>query len=200
VSYGHSTFNFNNIRLISILIVLLIGCSRQRQSNEIDVKAAYFKNTFLKKFKVIEFPSEIGEWKKIQSEQLLSTDPKTLDTLIVKTGTVLKCYGRLADTSRFYILIFYAPAVTYIPSVCTFDKKGNRIDGKSFDFGCWDGGPGEYSCDGRLTIDKEMNLRLDHVTTCYDCDTISKKPTQYFDKGEGEIKNDGHIEFEGGRR
>jgi hypothetical protein len=177
-------------------VLLLISCSRHQPTTEQEnPRSDYFKNTFLKKFKIIGLPCEIGEGKRIYTAKLLSTDPGTLDSLFIQSSSLL-CYGLLADTSRFYTLVFYAPAVTYVPILSTFDKLGNKIFDYGIDFGCWDGGPGEYDCEGHLLIDKEMNLNFEHVITCYDCDSTSSKPIQYIDKRKGKIESDGQIELE----
>ena len=106
------------------------------------------------------------------------------------------CYGILTDTSSFYTLIFYAPTVTFIPVISTYDKKGNRISDKGIDFGCWDGGPYDYSCDGHLTVDNKMNLNLEHVTICNDCDSTSTEPVKFIEKRKGKITNNGQVELE----
>ncbi|HCW09042.1 MAG TPA: hypothetical protein DGG95_16925 [Cytophagales bacterium] len=127
------------------------------------------------------------------------TDPKSSDSLFTQSSTLV-CYGMLADTSRFYTLIFYAPAATLIPVITTFDKTGERIYDQGVDFGCWDGGPYSYECDGQIKIDSKMNLNLEHVTTCFDCDSTSSKPVKYFEKRKGKIRNDGMIELEAIKR
>ena len=185
------------MRLIWITTLLLISCSGQRETTkQEDAKLGYFKNTFLKKFKILQLPCDIGEGKGVASKNLPTTDPKTLDSLFTQsTSVTLLCYGMLSDTARFYTLVFYAPAVTYVPVLVTFDKNGSKIHDRSVDFGCWDGGPDNYECDGHLTVDKNLNLNFEHVTTCYGCDSTSTAPKLYIDKGKGKIGKDGQIKL-----
>jgi|LakMenE01Jun11ns_1017448.scaffolds.fasta_scaffold9743097_2 hypothetical protein len=185
--------------LYILTFFLIFGCSGHRdqlgERDQDNLKANYFKNTFLKKFKRLDLPTNIIEGKQIDPKKLTSNDPKSLDSLFTQSGSIL-CYGILTDTSSFYTLIFYAPTVTFIPVISTYDKKGNRISDKGIDFGCWDGGPYDYSCDGHLTVDNKMNLNLEHVTICNDCDSTSTEPVKFIEKRKGKITNNGQVELE----
>jgi len=182
------------MKALCCCILLLLCCSPKNGAIEKEkLKEEYFKTVFIKKFKVLQLPLEICEGKRI-SNNFPITNPDTLDSLFTESGT-LRCYGMLADTTKFYTVIFYAPAVTYVPVLSTFDKKGNRIYDQGIDFGCWDGGPGEYDCNGYLRIDSSLNLDLRHTVTCYDCGSTLSSPKKYFKSGKGKIKQDGRIEL-----
>jgi len=188
------------MRYFWLSILLIFSCRQQTTSDNdlVDLKAKYFKDEFIKKFKVMSIPSVLPEGKQLDLESIPDTNPNSLDSLI--TGRwYLQCYGMFPDTSNFYTLFFYAPAATMIPVIETYDKYGNKISGEGIDMGCWDGGPVDYDCEGSVTIDSDFNIRLSHTTTCYDCDSTSTKPTKYLDSREGKINKTGLIEFAGER-
>lgn len=163
-------------------------------SDQRDTKKEYFRSKFLKKFKVLETPAVLAEGRAIDPKNSVLTDPTTPDSLFTQSSTLI-CYGMLPDTVSFYSLIFYAPASTYVPVVSTFDKNGDRIDSKSIEFGCWDGGPDEYFCEGEVVIDNAMNLSLSHTILCSNCGNLSTNPIKYFNYGNGVFNSSGQIEL-----
>lgn len=187
------------MKIFCIIIPILICWSQVKDpkysEHQNSVKTSYFKNTFLKKFKILDLPCVIGEGKNIDSMKLIKTDPKSMDSLIILSDEMI-CYGLLSDTSRFFALIYYAPAVTYIPVLKTYDKYGNEISSKGIDFGCWDGGPFSYKCDGHIKVNNKMIIDIDHVTTCFDCDSTSKESIIYSETRKGKILENGVIELE----
>jgi hypothetical protein len=97
-------------------------------------------------------------------------------------------------------MIMYAPAAQSIPVLMTFDPEGNRISEASIDFGCWDGGPYDYTCKGGFVINRDMTISLNHetiVTKSYDVrDSTEIFPAKYPYSWKGKILNNGTIELE----
>jgi hypothetical protein len=179
------------------LSLLILACSGEKKSNETTLtKEQYFKQVFLKKFQTLELPSRVPH--KPQGDDFQFVEPQGQDSIVGRWGGL--CYGLLADTAKFYSLIFYFPAATSIPGILTFDKNGNNISGQSFDFGCWDGGPYDSKCDGFLTIERDLSFVVDHTTTCFDCDSTSNNPVKYFKTSKGRILPSSKIEYEDHQR
>lgn len=137
--------------LVPILISFCLSCSHSSSKQE-DKYVNYFRHEFLNKFKTIELPLDISDQVGIgiHSKPFSRVNPESLDSLFVKYPLV--CYGKLADTTDFYTLIFYPTNVQGpFPILSTYDKNGNRIFSQEISFGCWDG-MGEYDCEGILKL------------------------------------------------
>src|SRR5262245_18406659 len=99
-----------------VAVLLLLCCSSKKQSSEdlSQLKAKYFKESFIKKFKKLELPCTV-EHQPSPEYQLIPFDPSFLDTLILGgSGFGLGFYGVLSD-SAFYTILMYAPAAQSIP-------------------------------------------------------------------------------------
>jgi hypothetical protein len=76
--------------LYILTFFLIFGCSGHRdqlgERDQDNLKANYFKNTFLKKFKRLDLPTNIIEGKQIDPKKLTSNDPKSLDSLFTQSG------------------------------------------------------------------------------------------------------------------
>ncbi|MCX6236485.1 MAG: hypothetical protein NTY07_02820 [Bacteroidia bacterium] len=188
------------MKAIYILCLLFLNYSSYNNTKHKDncglLKSKYFETEFLNKFKILQLPCVIGEAKNIDLKSLIKTDPASLDSLITLSEKMF-CYGMLADTSKFITLIFYAQAEKYIPVLITYDKHGNEISNEGIDFGCWDGGPCIYKCDGHIRITKSLTINIEHVTTCFSCnDSVYKKPLRYPESRNGKILKNGSIVIE----
>jgi hypothetical protein len=185
-----------------IALALILFCCYEKKESSKDLsqlKARYFKEAFIKKFKKLELPCSI-EHQPHAEYSLGSFDPTSLDTLILGgSGFGVAFYGMLSNPS-FHTMIMYAPAAQSIPVLMTFDPEGNRISGASIDFGCWSGGPYDYTCSGGFIIHQDMTVSLNHetiVTKSYDDrDSTEIFPAKYSNSWKGKILNNGIIEIE----
>jgi hypothetical protein len=179
-----------------VLVFTLYGCSRPNEpiKSVSSAKSEYFKSTFIKKFKTLQLPCSLPEGIAINSKDFAWSDPESHDSLFFGKYPVLY-YGMLEDTTEFITLIMYTPGLTLIPLIWTFDKSGNSISSENIDFGCWDGGPGDYYCEGAITIDKKLKIALEHTTICTDCDSTSTNILKFVNTRSGQINKTGVIEL-----
>lgn len=186
------------MKFIFIAIISLLFCCTKFESKEYS-RAEYFREVFLKKFQKLDIPCSI-EHQPHPEYKLVSFDPASLDTLILGgSGQGLNYYGVFSHSS-FFTVIMYAPAAHSIPVIMTFDQAGNRISGTSIDFGCWDGGPYDYTCSGGFVINQDLSISLNHetvVTKSYDDrDSTEIFPWKEAHNWKGRILKSGAVEID----
>jgi hypothetical protein len=185
------------LALLSLFLLFYCSSSSKDKLSPDKLRANYFKESFLKKFKKLDLPCLVEHNPKDYS--LTGIDENSPDTLIFG-GRGISCYGLLTDTSNFYTAIFFGAAAHALPIIATFDKTGHTISTTSIDFGCWDGGPYDYTCSGGFVINPDMSISLNHetvVTKSYDArDSTDAFPVKYPYSWKGKILMNGAIEIE----
>jgi hypothetical protein len=184
--------------LIALPAVLFCCASKKEGPNQL--KAKYFKDSFIKKFKKYDPPCSVEHNPTFKGISTIFVDQNSMDTLFFGQAPI-SWYGMVSDSSNFYTLFTYMHgAVTPIPMIETFDKSGKFIDSEQIDFGCWGGGaPYEYTCEGGYVLNKDFTISLYHetiVTDCVVCDSTEIFPRSYAYQWKGRILNNGTIEME----
>jgi hypothetical protein len=188
------------MRLFAVVALFFLFCCSSNPKDKLSqdkLRSKYFRESFLSKFKKLNLPCSVEHNPK---EYILTgIDENSLDTLIFGDAGI-SCYGLLADTTDFYTAIFFAAAAHALPVIVTFDKAGHTISATSIDFGCWDGGPYDYTCSGGFVINPDMTITLNHetvVTKSYDDrDSTEVFPVKYPNSWKGKILMNGTIKIE----
>jgi hypothetical protein len=188
------------------LTCLLIACSptREKASEKDDVatvsfdKRAYFKKSYLEKFKMVNLPLTLRPTGNYPERKSLRTDSNSPDTLFYKGAYSIACYGLLPDTSMFYGVIWLEPADLEYPVITTYDKNGEIIDEREINIG-YCGDDCGYHCTETVTIDKDYKIFSADSVTSNDCDTlghiIETSTKKYVIFKTGQIKQNGKVEM-----
>lgn len=156
-------------------VVLFIACQQQKEipRKPSDRETAF--NTFLKRQRIVDLPLYINT-ESVSEEGTTSTLESNSDTLFFGSDlyTGSRVFGLYRDTSRFYLFIILQAAEDYIPSIITFDKRGNKISSTSLLVSGCGGGCG-YSCSANAKIDSELKFWAGDSVLSFECDSLGKE-------------------------
>ena len=120
----------------------------------------------MNKFKVLNLPFKFRA-QDLQAENLKSID--LVDTLYTKDQLSIY-YGILSDTTNFYSIITLLPGDDFVPTLTTYDKKGNIIDSKTILVNGCGGGPCIDYCSSTSIIEKDFNIYCSDTIIGPTCD------------------------------
>jgi hypothetical protein len=164
----------NTIFSLLFLLILFISCHNDRQIGNSDQNAPI--KEYIKKFSILDLPFFFkGYGNYIDQKKLFKIDVKSVDSLFFKgeNDDELYGYGLLADTSKFYPIIYFAQGEDMYPILVTYSKTGEFISKETLIVnGC---GPdcGLTYCSYTALIKKDLSIYLAD-TTIYKgiCDSI----------------------------
>ena len=191
--------------IISILLLLFVtACDTNTNRTHEKKSRSQLFQAFLKKFKPIDLPYVFRLTDKDNDNVygLESTDPKSTDTLFIKTEYLseLYCVGYLTDTSKFYSLIFKFPADSYYPVLVTYTKDGQIISQENILANGCGADCGLHSWSENAIVNKDFSIFCsDTVKWEYFCDSIgepipkSAETWIYYKKGK--VRGNGKIDI-----
>lgn len=103
------------------------------------------------------------------SEAITTFDAKHgLDTLIFAQDVPCAIIGVIPDTSNYYGFFYLIAADAPIPTLITYDKKGNLINKSMLAVSCWQGC--ESDCRSVIKIDKQLKIEFRYEEFEFDFD------------------------------
>lgn len=204
------TIVFYMVRSLPITLLLayaMAACSPTQdekgkvRESEVSDKAAYFKDVFIRKFKLIDLPLTM---RPLETGERPKTNPESADTLFFRNGvTYVICYGMLPDTSKYYGLIWQGIADFEPPYLTTYTKQGDIIDETELFVGQCGGLDCGWMCTETIKIDEQYKIVSVDTVTTFDCDSVrgNLKKSVFYKSGyvndEGIITITPKIEIHG---
>ena len=161
-----------------LMLFILNSCNRTNtaanhlqvasSNEELETRKREFPK-FLSKFRML--PKKEFELSPTGIDTSLATlDDDSSDTLFINYNNGAPIYGMLADTSKFYALLWYAMVENGALTLTVIDKAGNKLDEKQLFTGLygWDCG---YNWYGRIFVKKDMSIVLRDSIIIFECDS-----------------------------
>jgi hypothetical protein len=155
--------------LFPFFLFILLSCGNEHKpANEVAVvkeeQSALPIREFIKKFRIIQTPFYyLGGYAGINYEkELFELKKNSIDTLFhnVPDDAPVYGYAMLADTSKFYPLIFFHAADELYPVLYTYSKSGQLLSEESLIVrGCGSDCGLKY-CSSSARIDKNLSIYL----------------------------------------
>ena len=193
-----------SIKIVLLIFIFFSSCNNQNSARKSDVITSSEDSVtrkaglapFLSKFKIL--PNEVLKLNfDGYDTSLTKLDAGSDDTLFIPNCAMGLSYGILADTSKFYALLWYAGVENGALEFTTLDKKGNRIDERQPATGLYGSDCGYYWF-GKVFIRKDMTILTRDSLVTFNCD--SGVPPETFwkhelDSMDGSINQYGKIIF-----
>jgi hypothetical protein len=194
--------------LLSFSLFVLLSCGNEPKPAK---EAAVVKEEqpalpireFIKKFKIIQTPFYyLGGYAGINYEkQLFELKKNSIDTLFhnVPNDAPVYGYAMLADTSKFYSLIFFHAADDLYPVLYTYSKSGQLLSEESLIVrGCGSDCGLKY-CSNSARIDKNFSIYLADTVyyegTCDSAGNYTTGDSTFIYSKTGSIDKSGKIKM-----
>ena len=155
------------LRFVVITMLLInVSCSTHKDNRQVVAPPKAFRQ-LLKKFKPLTLPLTLNTTGQFSPETF--PEITATDTVFIKSPDAPgRCFGLLPDTSRYYGLVWLAPAEVYQVRLSTFTKTGEKIGERALAVGeCGD--DCGFSCSETLLIHANCSIYSTDSITSSEC-------------------------------